>query len=58
MSKETLEMSLSELDRLKVIEATGSKRLTQVAAAKQLGLSRRQVIRLCKAYRKEGEASY
>lgn len=47
-------MSLSELDRLKVVEKIRAKRLTQAQGAKELDLSTRQVIRLCQNYDKDG----
>lgn len=49
-------MSGQERDRLKVIEAVIEKRLKQVEAATQLGLSVRQIKRLVCAHRKEGAA--
>jgi transposase len=57
MLKETLfTMSRQELERIKVIEKVISGPLTQSAAAHMLGLGIRQVKRLCKAYRVQGEA--
>jgi transposase len=49
-------MSAQELDRLTVIERVLEKRLSQVEAAKQLGVTPRQVRRLIKCYRREGAA--
>ena len=49
-------MSRKERDRLKVVEAVREKRLKQGEAAKQLGLSVRQVKRLVRAHREEGTA--
>lgn len=47
-------MSIRELKRLEVLEKLASKQLTQVAAAKQLNLSDRQVRRLQERYRRQG----
>ena len=52
----TLTMSAKELDRLEIIGRVLERRLTQRKAAEQLGLSQRQVERLCRAYRSEGAA--
>ncbi len=49
-----LTMSAKELDRLEIIGRVVERRLTQWKAAEQLGLSLRQVERLCRAYRAEG----
>jgi transposase len=54
MPEETIEMTKRALHRLKVIEAVTEKRLTQADAAKQRGVSARQVKRLVAAYRAEG----
>ena len=51
-----LAMSALERERLRVIEAVREGRLTQRAAAQRLGLSVRQVKRLCRAYRRRGAA--
>lgn len=51
-----LEMSAKERERWRVIEAVQERRLTQQAAAVRLGLSVRQVKRLCRAYRRRGAA--
>jgi len=51
-----LTMSTKELDRLEIIGRAVERRLTQWKAAEQLGLSLRQVERLCRAYRVEGAA--
>lgn len=53
--KDIIMMSLKELKRLKVIQDVISKRITQVAAAAIIGVSERQIGRLTKAVRKEGE---
>ena len=47
-------MSDGELSRLEVLRDLDQKRLTMAAAAQLLGLERRQVFRLLKAYRAEG----
>src|SRR5215469_1894326 len=47
-------MSDGELTRLEVLRDVDQKRLTTEAAAQLLGLERRQVFRLLKAYRTEG----
>jgi transposase len=49
-------MSAKELDRLEVLGRVVERRLTQRQAAEQLGLSRRQVERLCRALRADGAA--
>ncbi len=51
-----LTMSTKELDRLEIIGRVVERRLTQRKAAEQLGLSLRQVERLCRAYRSDGAA--
>jgi hypothetical protein len=50
-------MSDGELSRLEVLRDLDQKRLTTEAAAELLGLERRQVFRLLKAYRLERRAS-
>ena len=50
-------MSVKKLNRLEVLERVKLKELTQAEAAQQLGLSRKQVNRLCKKYRQEGAKS-
>ena len=47
-------MSYEELDRVRVIERVIEKRLTQVEAARILGLTSRQVRRLRRAYERDG----
>ena len=47
-------MTLSELDRLKLLQQIKAKRLTKVEAAKQLGLRREQVHRLYKRFCQNG----
>jgi hypothetical protein len=49
-------MSDKELARLEVLRDLDQQRLTPTAAAQLLGLERRQVFRLLKAYRGEGAA--
>src|ERR1700676_2322426 len=49
-------MSDGELTRLEVLRGLDQRRLTITAAAQLLGLERRQVFRLLKAYRTEGRA--
>ena len=49
-------MSDGELTRLEVLRDLDQRRLTITAAAQLLGLERRQVFRLLKAYRTEGPA--
>ena len=52
----TLTMSAEELDRLEVLGRVVERRWTQRRAAEQLGLSLRQVERLCRALRQRGAA--
>jgi len=56
MSRATLTMSHTELERLEVIQRVRERRLTQEEAAGMLGLGLRQVQRLCAAYRDRGAA--
>jgi len=51
---ETVTMSYEELDRVGVIERVIEKRLTQLEAARVLGLTSRQVRRLRRAYERDG----
>lgn len=53
---ETLTMSGRELDRFEILGAVRERRLTQAVAAERLGLSLRQVERLCRVLRTEGPA--
>lgn len=53
--KDIIMLSLKELKRLKVIQDVINKRITQVTAAAIIGLSERQIGRLTKAVRKEGD---
>ena len=50
-------MSTTELDRLTVIERVRERRLSQVDAAKQLGLTARHISRLLKAFERDGPAA-
>src|SRR5215212_10177031 len=52
-----LAMSQKELSRLEVIQRVCRKTLRQRRAAELLGLSTRQVKRLCRAYRRAGAAA-
>ena len=54
MLRGLLTMSTNELERLSVIQKIVDKHLTQVLAAKQLGLTDRQVRRLVKDYKLYG----
>lgn len=47
-------LSLKELDRLPVVKLCATKKLSQADAAKQLGCSVRQVKRLVREYRRQG----
>jgi transposase len=53
---ELLTMSISEVARLAVLERLAAGDLTQAQAARQLGLSVRQVKRLCRRFRRDGAA--
>ncbi len=50
-------MSHAEIDRLEVVQKITAKQITQVEAARLLGISYRQVKRIVKKYRKVGVAS-
>lgn len=52
--EEYLTMSNREIDKLKVIQNTLDGRFTQLAAAQMLGISDRQIRRLCKKVEKDG----
>lgn len=54
MAEEMIELTKKALHRLKVVEAVSEKRLTQGDAARQLGVTRRQVKRLMASYRRDG----
>jgi len=53
-SEGLLTMSMNEADRLKVIHEVLEGKLKQGLAGQQLGLGRRQIIRLCKQVRQKG----
>ena len=53
--RDIIRMSIRELKRLKLVQETIGKQVTQKTAAELMGLSERQVRRLVKAVRKEGE---
>ena len=57
MSAPFLTMSKSEFDRAVLLRKVHEKRLTQRKAAEVLGLSLRQVERLCQRYRTAGPAA-
>ena len=50
----TLTMSAKELNRLEILRRVLERRLTQAQAAEQLGLSVRQIERLCRKLRLDG----
>ena len=52
--KGDITMSHKDLTKLEIIQRVNNKQLTQVAAAKLISLSVRQVKRLCQRYRNEG----
>jgi len=52
-----LSMSATELDRLTVIACVRDRRLPQVDAAKQLGLTSRHIGRLVNAFGRDGPAA-
>lgn len=56
MAGELVVMSTRELDRLGVIKQVLERRLTRVKAAEVLGLTPRQVTRLCDSYARDGAA--
>lgn len=49
-----LTMSTQELDRLKVVQRVIERRLTQIQASQQLGITTRQMSRLIGAYKTHG----
>lgn len=57
MDKGTIEMSAGEINRLSILQKIVDKRLKQREGAQLLNLSRRQMIRLVKRFRREGAAS-
>ena len=56
MADQTIELRGRRCTGCKVVEAVSEKRLTQVEAARQLGVTRRQAKRLVADYRREGAA--
>src|SRR5438128_6786334 len=54
MAQELVSMSTKELDRVDLVRRVIERRLTQVKAAELMGLSARQVRRLCIAYQQAG----
>jgi transposase len=52
---ETLEMTTKEISRLEVMQKLEEKRLSQKEASTILGVSVRQIKRLLKSYRREGD---
>ena len=56
MKKDILTMSKKELTRLEIIQKLEEKRLKQKEAGDMLGISARQVRRLLRKYKQEGEA--
>jgi Helix-turn-helix domain len=56
MAKELVTMSAKEIDRAEMVRRVLEKRLTQAKAAGLLGMSVRQVKRLCRLYRSQGAA--
>jgi hypothetical protein len=52
--QDLVRMSTKELDRVDVVRRVIERRLTQVKAAELMGLSARQVRRLCIAYQQAG----
>lgn len=53
--KDIIEMSIKELKRLKIIHESIQKHITQKAAASIIGITERQVRRIVKAVREEGD---
>lgn len=56
MAKEYITISRQEVGRLEVIQSVAARQLRQVDAARQLGLSVRQIKRLVQRYRQSGAA--
>ena len=56
MKKVIIEMSTGEIDRLSVLQKIVDRRLKQREGARLLNLSKRQMIRLVKRFRREGAA--
>jgi len=55
MGKDIIEMSIRELNRLKIIQGVLGREVTQVKASEVLGLTERHVRRIVKRVREEGE---
>ena len=55
LRKDIIEMSVHELKRLKVIQEVIGRHITQKTAAEIMGLSERQIRRVIKAVREEGD---
>lgn len=55
VGKDIIEMSLREVKRLKVVQEAIDRHITQKAAASIMGLSERQIRRLVRAVREEGD---
>jgi len=53
--KDIIEMRIKELKRLKIIHEAIEKHITQKAAASMIGITERQIRRIIKAVRKEGD---
>jgi transposase len=53
---DAIQMSPKEITRLEAMQRVKDRRMSQVEAARQLGLSERQVQRLWRAYRERGAA--
>jgi transposase len=56
LAQELVTMSAKEVDRLEVIRRVLERRLKRVKAAQILGITARQVRRLCDAYERDGAA--
>jgi len=56
MDKRRWELRMRDIDRIRIIRNVLEKRLTSRQAAKQLNLSKRQVIRLKQLYQRRGVA--
>jgi hypothetical protein len=56
LAQELVTMSAKEVDRLEVIRRVLERRLTRVRAGRLLGITARQVRRLCDAYERDGAA--
>jgi hypothetical protein len=56
MPERLVTMSANEIDRLAIVARVVERRLSQKAAARMMGLSTRQVRRMCRAYERDGAA--